>query len=156
MRTLTSIFLLFISVTIWSPLHAQQTSDEESAILAAVDRLYAAIFARDRSGMLAATVPGSLNFSIADPVTGHPQDMIIHSHTQSVNTLTLPGPEMSGEYRNPIVLVEGNIAVFWADYDFYLDGEFDHCGVDSFQLLKRDGQWLITNMSSTRRYQDCD
>ncbi len=155
MRALSTYSLLLVSALLWSPLHAQQANVEESAVLAAVDRLYAAIFARDRNAMMAATVPGSLNFSIADPVTG-PQDIIIHNYTQSVNTLTLPGPEMSGEYKNSIVLIEGNIAVFWADYNFYLNGEFNHCGVDSFQLLKRDNQWLVTNMSSTRRYQDCE
>lgn len=132
-----------------------QDSEEESQVLAAIDALYESIYTRNRSAMLAITVPGSLNYSIADPALSA-QDYIVHNYTQSVNMMMLDGPEMSGNYRDPIVLIEGNIAVFWAEYDFFLNGEFDHCGVDSFQLIKRNDKWLITNMASTRKYEGCE
>jgi hypothetical protein len=47
------------------------------------------------------------------------------------------------------VLVNDLMAVFWAPYDFYIDGEFSHCGVDVFDLIKLDGQWKLANSMYT-------
>src|ERR1700760_4220580 len=33
---------------------------------------------------------------------------------------------------NPKVLEHGEIAIVWAEYDFHRNGQFSHCGVDSF------------------------
>ena len=55
----------------------------------------------------------------------------------------------------PEVLVHGPIAVVWAPYDFYVDGEFSHCGIDAFQLLRTDDGWTITGGTYTVERTDC-
>jgi len=37
----------------------------------------------------------------------------------------------------------GNLASVWTPYAFYIDRKISHCGVNSFQLIKLDGQWKI-------------
>jgi penicillin amidase len=56
---------------------------------------------------------------------------------------------------NPKVLEHGSIAVFWADYDFHLNGKFSHCGVDSFTLLKTAAGWKISGIADTRETTGC-
>ncbi len=47
---------------------------------------------------------------------------------------------------DPRVQVLQNVATVWAPYDFYLKGEFSHCGVDAFQLVLVDGAWKVQSL----------
>jgi len=53
------------------------------------------------------------------------------------------------------VQVDGTMANVWTPYEFWLDGKFLHCGVNSFQLFKDDGQWKIIYLIDTRRKKGC-
>lgn len=52
------------------------------------------------------------------------------------------------------IQVDGDMANAWTSYKFYFDGNFSHCGVNSFQLFKDDGKWKIIYLIDTRR-RDC-
>ena len=54
------------------------------------------------------------------------------------------------------VKLDPPLAMVWAPYKFYFDGKFNHCGVDSFQLVWINGQWKIQYLIDTRRKQPCD
>ena len=41
------------------------------------------------------------------------------------------------------ILVDGNLASVWTPYEFYYQGKFSHCGVNSFQLVKTNNEWKI-------------
>jgi hypothetical protein len=56
---------------------------------------------------------------------------------------------------NPKLLEHGSIAVFWADYDFHLNGTFNHCGIDTFTLLKTAAGWKIAAVADTRDVTGC-
>ncbi len=56
---------------------------------------------------------------------------------------------------NPKLLQHGSITVFWADYDFHLNGKFTHCGVDCFMLLKTADGWKIAAITDTRETTAC-
>jgi hypothetical protein len=47
------------------------------------------------------------------------------------------------------------MAHVWAPYTFYLGGKWNHCGVDSFELLKVNGAWKLTQLSDTRKRDGC-
>jgi len=53
------------------------------------------------------------------------------------------------------VLVDGNLASVWTPYEFYFSGKFSHCGVNSFQLVKQNGEWKIHYLIDTRRKEKC-
>jgi hypothetical protein len=53
------------------------------------------------------------------------------------------------------VLIDANIAVAWTPYQFYLNGNFSHCGVNCFQLSRIDGIWKINHIIDTRRKTGC-
>lgn len=48
---------------------------------------------------------------------------------------------------DPTVLVEGDIAVVWAPYDFWIDGELSHGGVDVATLLRTEDGWKIASFA---------
>jgi hypothetical protein len=55
-----------------------------------------------------------------------------------------------------LIKVDGDLAIAWTPYKFYLDEKFSHCGVDSYQLVKLNGEWKIQYLIDTRRKQNCD
>ena len=53
------------------------------------------------------------------------------------------------------ILVDGNMASVWVPYQFYYKGNFSHCGVNSFQLVKINDEWKIQYIIDTRRKDNC-
>jgi hypothetical protein len=50
----------------------------------------------------------------------------------------------------------GALAMAWTPYKFFYKGKFSHCGVDSFQLVRINGQWRIQYIIDTRRKEGCN
>ena len=55
-----------------------------------------------------------------------------------------------------VIRIDGELAIAWTPYKFYVGDKFSHCGVDSYQLVKIDGQWKIQYLVDTRRRQGCE
>ena len=55
-----------------------------------------------------------------------------------------------------VVKIDGELAMVWAPYKFYIGEKFSHCGVDCFQLVKLNGEWKIQYLVDTRRRQGCE
>ncbi len=54
-----------------------------------------------------------------------------------------------------VIKIDGPLAIVWAPYKFYYKGNFSHCGVDSFQLVKINGEWKIQYLVDTRKKNGC-
>lgn len=54
-----------------------------------------------------------------------------------------------------VVKIDGPLALAWTPYQFYYKGQFSHCGVNSFQLVRFNGEWKIQYLIDTRRRQGC-
>jgi hypothetical protein len=50
---------------------------------------------------------------------------------------------------------DGNLASVFTPYSFYFKGKFSHCGANSFQLIKQNGEWKIQYLIDTRRKENC-
>lgn len=53
------------------------------------------------------------------------------------------------------IQVDGKMANAWTPYEFWYNGNFSHCGVNSFQLIKEDSTWKILYLVDTRRREGC-
>lgn len=54
------------------------------------------------------------------------------------------------------IQVDGSMANAWTPYEFWYNDAFSHCGVNSFQLFKQEGEWKIIYLIDTRRRKGCD
>lgn len=54
-----------------------------------------------------------------------------------------------------VVRVDADLAIVWTPYQFFYKNQFNHCGVDSFQLVRINGQWKIQYLVDTRRKDRC-
>ena len=94
-----------------------------------------------------------------------PEGRIISKDTDgSVRVLTseqfsaMLGNLARGRYREEIkdieIKIDDYLASAWVDYELYVDGKYDHCGVDAFQLHYDGSSWKILQIADTRR-DDC-
>ena len=51
--------------------------------------------------------------------------------------------------------IDENMATAWTPYEFWYKGQFSHCGVNSFQLIKENDMWKIIYLVDTRRRDNC-
>lgn len=53
------------------------------------------------------------------------------------------------------IKIDGDMAVAWTPYEFYVNDKFNHCGVNVFTMMKTDKGWKIIGIVDTRRKDDC-
>lgn len=51
--------------------------------------------------------------------------------------------------------IDGNLAHVWTPYEFWYNGDFSHCGANSFTLAKTDEGWKIIHLIDSRRKESC-
>tara|TARA_B100001123_G_C15036555_1_gene917663 strand:- start:309 stop:785 length:477 start_codon:yes stop_codon:yes gene_type:complete len=146
--------LLILAVALSYSIISFSQSDDRALILETVQKFFDSIEFRDRQLLESILVPNSLNISARELDDGEAQFNVM-SYDEVVSALTRPGRNAKERSWDETVLIQGNIAVVWTPYDFHVDGVFSHCGIDSFQLIKQDGQWLISNSSWTLETENC-
>lgn len=53
------------------------------------------------------------------------------------------------------IQIDGDLASVWTPYKFILGGNFSHCGVNSFQMARLEGDWKVIYIVDTRRRTEC-
>ena len=54
-----------------------------------------------------------------------------------------------------LIKIDGDLAIVWTPYRFYYKGNFSHCGVNSFHLVRFSSGWKIQYLIDTRRKNAC-
>lgn len=53
------------------------------------------------------------------------------------------------------VMMDEGMAIVWAPYRFFVNGQLSHCGVNAFTLILTDQGWKIHRIIDTRRRENC-
>lgn len=53
------------------------------------------------------------------------------------------------------IRIDGSLASVWTPYRFFVGSRLNHCGVNSFQLVKTQDGWKIQYLIDTRRKEGC-
>ncbi|MBC7987459.1 MAG: nuclear transport factor 2 family protein [Sphingomonadaceae bacterium] len=152
MRRLMFPLMLLLAAT---PASAQHASAEDSAaVLATVDALFAALGAKDGAAMLALTAPEGVATASFTDETGEAR-IVSRSWADFAGRLAAIEGTPAERAIDPHVHVDGDIAMVWTAYEFTFDGRFSHCGIDHFDLVRREGRWRVLNLTWTRRTEGC-
>jgi hypothetical protein len=57
--------------------------------------------------------------------------------------------------EEPVVRVDGEVAVVWGYYQFKVGAKVTHCGYDSFHMLRENGVWRLEGGIYTVRPDGC-
>lgn len=144
------VLLVLVLLSTASPASAQSDSAQ---VLAVVHRLFDGMRAAD-SAMVRSTMAPIIRFADLNTRATPPR-----IEMDSVNGWLAAVAKSNHRWDEQIydvqVRVDGYLAQVWAPYTFYLDKKVSHCGVDAFQLLKDNDGWKITELSDTRRRENC-
>lgn len=146
MKNLVCSALILFGAMISLTSTAQEKHPEHDAVMAVVDQFFEALNTDNQALMASISIDGSHNYSIREKADS---SFELRSRQQNNSELTPNAAKYTERYWDEVVLVNDLMAVFWAPYDFYIDGEFSHCGVDVFDLIKLDGQWKLANSMYT-------
>jgi hypothetical protein len=138
------VFASALGLAIATPARAQTPEDE---VVDVVQRLLDAIGDRDSASFRALVLPQLQNLVVFPE--GDSVRLAWRETESSIISLGSPGPKYLERMWEPTVLVSGPIATVWTPYDFYRDGEFSHCGVDAFHLVKTGEGWRIAAIMYT-------
>jgi hypothetical protein len=122
---------------------AQDTAAERAAAVAVADAALAAI---SRGDMIAFT-DLMLPEAVAFPTVTREGVSRYRVRTRAEQRDAKMTAKVTERGWSPEVRVNGPLAMVWYPYDLYLDGQWSHCGVDAFTLIKHEGLWRIATMA---------
>ena len=147
-------FFILLTVLAFSTVSRAQTT--EDSVKTVVNNLFAAMIKSD-TVLLRTCFADSMVLQTI--VRGQSGGAEVKSETaegfvKSIGSLK-PG---SADERITIgnVLIDGPLALVWTPYKFYFNGQFSHCGVNSFHLVRFKDGWRIQYLIDTRRRVNCE
>lgn len=133
--------------------------EDRSQILAIIDKAFSAVTSQLPEDWRAIQLPNGTTLSMSATPGGEPEllnRLNIASNDDFIADSAPDGHEYIERWTSePTVMIRGPIAVVWGEFDFHADGEFSHCGVNSVDLVKVDGQWKIANWMWTTERVGC-
>jgi flagellar biosynthesis regulator FlbT len=147
-------YLLFLlSVAIFHGASAQSAQDE---VKAAVNRLFTAMKNADSASLINCFTDSAILQTIANTTEGK-----VAIHNEATAEFAKQISKLQKGFADEritfdVLRIDGALAIVWAPYKFYYKGKFSHCGVDSFELVKVNGQWKIQYLIDTRRTVGCE
>lgn len=142
---------LFICITI----HASAQTTQDS-VKQAVEQLFTAMRTKDTTLLRLCFTSNAVLQTITKDKTGK---LDVVDEKVDAFAISISGHE-AGSLDERIsfeaIHIDGPMAAVWTPYQFYYKGNFSHCGVNSFQLVRLDGAWKIQYIIDTRRKINCE
>lgn len=147
-------FLILLTVIFYGAgSHAQQAED---SVKTAINTFFTAMKTAD-AGLLKSCFSDSLVFQT---ITRNKAGALVVQNESPEEFIEIVRSSAAGDLDERIrfetVKVDGPLAMAWTPYQFYYKGQFSHCGVNSFQLVRFNGQWKVQYIIDTRRKQGCE
>lgn len=133
-------------------LQAQPAATDQRDVLAVTQKLFDAMAACDEATIRAVTVPEGRLYRQTVGADTPARSVSLDEFATSFGKC---GRKMLERMWEPQVRVHKGIATVWAPYDFWLNGTFSHCGIDSFEFMKTAGGWKLTGGSYTVERDGC-
>lgn len=147
--------LIALTIIGWSAIPAAAQTVEDS-VMAAVNKLFSGMKNSDAE-MIRSSFADS---AVLQTITRNKEGATIVKNEKVEEFATSVGSMPKGAADERIsfetVKIDGALAIAWTPYNFYFDGKFSHCGVNSFQLVRLSGEWKIQYLIDTRRRQGCN
>jgi hypothetical protein len=147
-------FFIFLTFMLFSFTIKAQTA--EDSVKAAVNKLFDAMIISDAILLKTAFADSAILQTINRNKEGKIfiQNETVDAFATSINKLAKGDADERIVFD--VVKIDGPLAIVWTPYKFYYKGVFSHCGVNSFQLVKLNGEWKIQYLIDTRRKKGCE
>jgi hypothetical protein len=149
MKKLFLLSFLLLSFNIFA-----QTNEEEQAVKAGIVQMFDAMRAGDSTSLRSIFHPSVRLMSVY-----YKEGESKINEGDIDRFVTMVGTPHDEVWDEKIwsydIRIDGNLASVWTEYSFFLGENLRHCGVNAFHLFKSDHGWLITQITDTRRKENC-
>lgn len=147
-------FLIILTATLWSAeMNAQTAVDSVKAV---INKMFDAM--KNADGESLKTCFG--DSVVFQTISRDKEGKIVVVNEDPVefalSVSQLPKGAADERVRFETIKIDGALAIVWAPYNFYFNGKFSHCGMDSFQLVGFSDGWKIQYIIDTRRKDNCN
>lgn len=143
-----SRIFLAIAVLVFATVCASAQKAEERAAIGVVENLFAEMANHNPAAIAALWTKDS---NLTALVTGKDGKKRVVAFSGEVFSRNFA--EKKNEIRElmyaPDAEVDGDLAVVYGRYVFFVDAKVSHCGLNSFNLVRSDGVWKIANAVSS-------
>lgn len=145
---------LFLSLTLLTISTFAQAQTAEDSVKSVINEMFAAMKRADAAGLKAVFSETAVLQTIAR------RDGKTVVMNESVNDFAdqigkIKKDSADERIRFETIKIDGPLAFAWTPYNFFFNGSFSHCGVNSFQLVRIEGIWKIQYIIDTRRRAGC-
>lgn len=136
--------------------YSVQAQQEELNVKATINQLFEGMRNADSTKILSAFAPGAIMQTIVENNEGKTsiRQNQVAGFAASVGKLAKGAADEQIVFET--IKVDGDLAIAWTPYRFIFNGNFSHCGVNTFTLVKLDGVWKINYIIDTRRKENCN
>jgi hypothetical protein len=138
---------VLVCVAAATPLFAVTPAEQE--VLVPVNAMFAGMAKRDAAAIKQPTLPGGMMVLMRD---GKATQMSFDAFAERVGKPSKV--QIEEQIHDPLIKIDGDLAMVWAPFEFFADGKVDHCGTDLFNLVHSEGKWLIAGVADTG-HKDC-
>ncbi len=147
-------FLLFFLLMGITTANAQET--DKQAIRNTIERFFTGFHYQDSTSIRTTVAEGIIMQTIGRDAEGAKKVKTEDFDRFLKSIISIPDTTKFEERLMSFTIqVDGAMANAWTPYEFWVNDTFSHCGVNSFQLFKEEGQWKIIYLIDTRRKEDC-
>lgn len=150
---LVKLFFVFCSLILFSSNGFAQSQD--AAVRITVEKMFEAMRSSDTNLLKQVVASDAILQTVVSPINAATDIRLqtVASFIEAVGKGT-PG-DADERIRFEAVHIDGALASVWTSYRFYYKGNFSHCGVNSFQLVLKEGVWKVQYIIDTRRKDNC-
>ncbi|MEP6845632.1 MAG: nuclear transport factor 2 family protein [Panacibacter sp.] len=146
------IFFLIIGLLLSNFAQSQTAEDSVKAV---INKLFDAMRNADSKSLIDCFADSAILQSVSD------KEGVVKITTEQIKEFadfvgTVNKGDADERITFDLVKVDAALAIAWTPYKFYYKGNFSHCGVDSYQLVRINGKWKIQYLIDTRRNTGCD
>ena len=122
-------------------------------MLAPIAGLFAAFEAGDAAAMLRHVYPDGRVTASGTRGDGAP-NLRQQAWTEFAGRVR-PDRAFTERISDPVIDIDGDIAMVWAPFVVSVGGKVSNCGVDHFDLVRENGTWKVMNLTFSSRTTGC-
>jgi ketosteroid isomerase-like protein len=126
---------------------------DQAAVLAPLHALFAAFETGDAAAMLRQVYPDGRVTASGLRADGAASVRQL-SWTQFAERVR-PNNAFQERISDPVISIDGDIAMVWAPYVVRVGGRVSNCGYDLFDLVRENGAWKVMNLTFSSRTTGC-
>ena len=148
-------YIIFLTLFLIAAISSRAQTTEDS-VKAAVKLLFDGMITSDAAKLQSAFADSAILQTIISTNDGKLdiRNELVKAFAASISKIAKGDADERIQFET--IKIDGPLASVWTPYKFYYKGQFSHCGVDSYQLVRIKGQWKIQYLIDTRRKLPCE